>query len=64
MTEVAGLGFEVHTDSLNTSAEMMRLLALMQRIEDKPAAEQLALIRAHIVATYEDATEVDCGPTT
>jgi hypothetical protein len=35
--------------------EMKRLLGLMDRIKDKPPAEQVALIRAHVSATAQDA---------
>lgn len=35
--------------------EMKRLLGLMERIKRKPAAEQLALIRAHVTATAQAA---------
>ncbi|KWT70769.1 hypothetical protein APY04_0830 [Hyphomicrobium sulfonivorans] len=41
----------------------MRLLELLSHIEDKPADEQVALIRSHVVATYEDAIEVASGET-
>lgn len=38
--------------------EMKRLLALMERIKTKPAAEQVALIRAHVATTAQAAAMV------
>lgn len=35
--------------------EMKRILGLMERIKSKPPAEQVALIRAHVAATAQDA---------
>lgn len=39
--------------------EMKRLLALMDKIKGKPPAEQVALIRAHVAATAQEAAVGD-----
>ncbi|WP_068459941.1 hypothetical protein [Hyphomicrobium sulfonivorans] len=63
MTDISSLGLSIDTSAFSVPAEMMRLLELLSHIEDKPADEQVALIRSHVVATYEDAIEVASGET-
>jgi hypothetical protein len=41
--------------------EMKRLLALMDKIKGKPPAEQVALIRAHVAATAQEAASEAVG---
>lgn len=41
--------------------EMKRLLALMDKIKDRSPAEQVALIRAHVAATAQEAASEAVG---
>jgi len=68
MTDISSLGFSVDTRQLkrigpaHVHREMKCLLGLMDRIKRLPASEQIALIRAHVSATAQDAAlEVSSG---
>lgn len=43
----------------NVYQEMKRLLGVMDKIKDRPTHEQVALIRAHVAATAQEAAVGD-----